>query len=169
MALDLRLGGWRGVLGALAVGAGCAALASGLRGPGEARPGEWGWLQRERARSGELDERRAAVQERYAGKHRIAADLLAGRLTFAEALARSRALHAADRFGPPAGLPRSYVIDDEKLGRQLVLYAEDTLADRPDRAEALARLERELRHYLERRGPPAGAANPSGGTEPGGR
>src|SRR5262249_25585910 len=85
------------------------------------------------------------------------AELIAGRMPFAEAVARFRELDAIY----PAGLRASYPgqTEEERLGHAMVDYACEELAEYPpDRAARIrARLEADLAGFLEANGSPAPA------------
>jgi hypothetical protein len=106
----------------------------------------WPKLYRERQRSEELQAAFHSVQERIDGKRRVVRELLDGRVTLLEAAARFHELCAASP-AIIAGLHQRYPgcsSDAECYCRSLIRHAEDALADRPDRAAVLARLQAEL-------------------------
>jgi hypothetical protein len=147
---------------------GCAAwLAAGWvagqrDGGGPARQ----WVEQV-ARGERLEGERFAVLSRNEAKQQVAGEVVAGRLSLAEAVARYRALNdespyyraQAARFHPAMS-------QEERLCREVIGYAEAALRGQPGRAErVLSRLERDLRDHLAGQGAPAAAsaANPGGG------
>jgi hypothetical protein len=104
----------------------------------------------ETERGEELSQRRQFAVERHLAKNQIARDLIAGKLSLAE---------AADRFGelphPPRRmreLLRLYqgsATDEEIMGRHVIDWACTLQENEPARVDALrARLEKELQEYL---------------------
>jgi hypothetical protein len=88
-----------------------------------------------------------AVDQREA----LTSDLIAGRLTLLETAAGFRAINAVKvKYFKPYPLSFPGKTEEEQLCRQVIAYTEQHLGDdKPGRAAVLARLERELREYLE--------------------
>lgn len=116
-------------------------------------PGQQKLLGQEQQRERELEVSHARIMHRIAIKQRIAADLIAGRLTLAQAALRFRPLLLA---APAvfAQLRENYpgADEDECACRNVLLYAQAALltAQAPRREEVLRRLERELCEHLAR-------------------
>src|SRR5262245_11436141 len=107
----------------------------------------------ENAAVDEVEAARAEMLRRVGAKRQAAEDVLAGRLTLAEAAARFRAIRAEvrQRYREAVGPLPPDACDEEVFCREVIDYARDVLRDRPDEAkEALARLEQELRAHRTR-------------------
>lgn len=114
-------------------------------------PAQQSLLEQERQRERELTVRYSESERRVAVKEQVTAELIAGRRTVPEAVARFRsvlestpvALALLRRHSP--GLS-----EEECIGRNVIHYAAVELADAPaeERAAVLHRLEQELRAHL---------------------
>src|SRR5262249_52708686 len=117
----------------------------------------------EMGRQEQLDQRKAAIHRREEAKGHMAAEVIAGRCSLAEAM---EGFHALDEEWPPDHLgprtPKDFgMSEDEWHGRGVLYYVRLVLADRPDEAAAVvSRLEKELQELLADRmkRPPAPAA-----------
>ena len=114
-------------------------------------PNDWASLAEEIARNEQLDEQEAALRRQRQAKRLVAAEVIAGRRSLAEAIEEFRAL---DRewpdFGPAPHWPADVGMSaDEGAGRNVLYFVRLVLADRPDEAAAVAdRLEKELQKLL---------------------
>jgi hypothetical protein len=92
----------------------------------------------------------ALIQKNLEAKDEVAREVIAGRMTLAEAAARFRTIDASRPPHLPVHLdvvPGSS--DEERICRQVIAYVENNLEGRPDRDAVLARLEADLRRHLE--------------------
>jgi hypothetical protein len=129
---------------ALAAASACLALARW-------EAGDLATLAREAGRDEGLARQRAATWQVFEGKHRVVAELIAGRLTLLEAAGRFRELHALvedDDHGVIA--PYRVVTDEEALCRTVLTWVETELWYEPDQAAApiRARLKAEYRQQF---------------------
>lgn len=110
-------------------------------------PEQQSLLEQERHRERELADSLVQSDRRIANKERVAADLVAGRLTLAEAAARFRPVVEATP-GALAALRNCYPGADEEecLRRNVICYAEAVLSGAPavHREAVLRRLGQEL-------------------------
>jgi hypothetical protein len=119
-------------------------------------------MAEEVARKQELDQREAAIRRRREAKAQVAAEMIAGRRSLAEAIEQFRALdrewpenHRGPRTPEDFGMSQ-----DEWDGRNVLDFVRRVLADRPAEAAVVAdRLEKELQQLLAERNkrPPAPA------------
>jgi hypothetical protein len=121
--------------------------------------GEQPALGEEVTRGERLEAERTALLARIEEKLRLGTEVVARRLTLAEAAARLAVLSREAPVHPMVPGPMDPdASEDERLCREVLGYVEDALAGRPHQTEAVrARLEEELREHLARRGlTPAG-------------
>jgi hypothetical protein len=155
---------------ACAVGGWAAWLAAGrVAGQADGGASAREWVE-ELARRQRLEAKRVALQRRNEAKEQVAGEVLAGRLSLAEAVARYRALNAeSPDYRPGAGRYYPRMSMEELLCREVLDYVEVALRGQPGRAEAVrSRLERDLRDHLARPGPRPGNADNWGGGPGGG-
>jgi hypothetical protein len=111
-------------------------------------------LERERQRADSLQVLYQGVLDRSEAKSAVALELVAGRITLAEATERFRKLYAES----PGMLDSVYLntkgrTNAERLCRHTIGWVKSTLNDRPREASELGRrLEAQLEAYLERYG-----------------
>ena len=118
-------------------------------------------LQQEVRRGEALSARLAEVPRTRAAKNRIALDLIARRVTLAEAAARFRELDGKTMDPQTyARILRLYYAgasDEERVCRKVIRHAMEMVKKQPEVAGALVgRLEAELKEHLARRGKAAG-------------
>jgi hypothetical protein len=113
-----------------------------------------GALQREHQRGENLKELYRAVLARMEAKNAVGQNLVAGRITLAEATHRFRELCAqAPRVLDSIYLSEHGRTNAERLCRHTIGWVKSTLTDRPREARELGRrLEAELESYLDRYG-----------------
>jgi hypothetical protein len=106
------------------------------------------------ARGERLNELNAALQRLRQVKRRVAAEVIAGRRSLAEAVEQFLAM---DRDWPDFGPPPLWTAqvgmsEDEGAGRAVLYFVQLVLADRPDEAAAVGDLlEKELQQLLAER------------------
>jgi hypothetical protein len=109
------------------------------------------------SRTEELEARRRGMLRRLQAKQDIADQVVASRLTLADAAQQFRVLNldvVESRARTLARHPRPGVSAEERLYREVIAYVRVRLADRPDAAQALhAQLEKEMRRLLARQNP----------------
>ena len=96
---------------------------------------------------------RNSVLQGVEAKKRVVVDLIEGRLTFLEAVARFDAIHrdSTANLEMKMGILASH--DGESLCRKVIGWVPLVLGDRPEQADAItARLEGELQAILDRFG-----------------
>lgn len=117
-----------------------------------AAPGQGLWQEQTRAEA--LEKRDAAVRRRLAGKAEVTAEVVAGRLSLAEAIDRFRRLEALRDEGPDGvpGTPSRPALDDDEIAQNVLRWASWWLCEEPSRrAEVMTRLEKELAEWQARR------------------
>jgi hypothetical protein len=116
-------------------------------------PGHEMWQEQRRGEA--LDKRHAAVGRCLAGKAEVTEEVVAGRLSLAEAIDRFRQLEALRDEGPDEapGTPSRLAADgDEKIAQNVLSWASWRLYKEPSRrAEVMTRLEKELAEWQARR------------------
>ena len=97
-------------------------------------------------RGEELDDRSEASRRSSEGKHRLAAELAAGRMTLREAAPRFRELNARFRDLNSQVL-RTYrgASDEERFCQYAIAWTKTELAGKPEQTAVLARLRAEYR------------------------
>jgi hypothetical protein len=98
-----------------------------------------------------LEKRDAAVRRRLAGKAEVTAEVVAGRVSLAEAIDRFRRLQDDGQDEAP-GTPSRRAGDDDEIAQNVLRWASWWLCRDPSRqAEVMARLEKELAEWQARR------------------
>jgi hypothetical protein len=122
--------------------------------PGDTSLGVFGRQMAEEIRRGEqLDAAGPIIMHGLERKSEIARELIAGRLTLFEAAARFKAVNAARPANlPPILDPYPGATYEERLCRQVIVFADTELEGSYDRAEFVARLEADLQEHLDRHG-----------------
>jgi hypothetical protein len=153
-------------LGRLCIGVGVAAFF--LLGWARARPGGWGGpageigqlpdillqICAEEQLSAELEDKAAALHRADDTKLDIAREVLAGRMTLAQAVESFQEIHEH--------LPLAWEVmrdhypgktDKERWSRNLISWIRSEAEDHPDQQEKLALLDRDLEQFLEQSEP----------------
>ena len=162
MSKFLRLTAGVCCLGVLALGVVVFDPACLITFPDRWDPDKRASMAEEIARNEQLDQQEAALRRQRQAKRRVAAEVIAGRLSLAEAIEQFRAL---DREWPelpsaPQTAEELGISAEEWSGRDVLYFVQLVLSDRPDEAAAVAgRLEKELQQLLAERTkhPPAPA------------
>jgi hypothetical protein len=116
-------------------------------------PGNGPALMEEMRRSELLARRGKVVSWELAQREALTADLLAGRRDLFGTAAGFRAVRQVGAaYRKPVALPFPGATEEERLCRQVIVYAEAVLRDEPGRPAVVARLERQLQEHLERDG-----------------
>jgi hypothetical protein len=102
----------------------------------------------------ELDNKSAALLRANDGKQDIARELLAGRMTLAQAVDCFREIHRSLPI-PWTAMRKNYAgcNDAERLGRNVMSWVESEATNNPDQLDVVARLDAELEHYLHENNP----------------
>jgi hypothetical protein len=140
----------------LAVGAGAAVARLGGPDPfGRDLPGAWQLYVQESQRREALSNHERALAESLEVKRQAVAELIAGRLTLAQAVARFRAAQAA-KAGEGGGASGTYPgLSDEVLTQNVLSWVAAQLCDQPAKAAAVeARLRAEQEQMRARSGRP---------------
>jgi hypothetical protein len=120
------------------------------------------------ARAEQLEVERTFLLGRIEVKRQLAAEVVARRLTLAEAARRFRILHqqATIHLTMPEPVPPN-PSEEEEFCREVLGYVEDALTSRPDEADAVRTwLEEELWDHLALQGPrPGDAGGPPDGQQ----
>jgi hypothetical protein len=109
------------------------------------------WM--EHVRGDALETRDEALRHCLAGKVEVTEEVIAGRLSLAEAIDRFRRLHALLDDGQDEVLgSTSPAGDDEEVARNVIRWVSHALNDQPSRrVEVVARLEKEMADLPSRR------------------
>jgi hypothetical protein len=108
-------------------------------------PGLLSRVEQERQREASLNLDAANLQDLIQRKEEVLTELLAGRLTLAQATARFRGLvSSSEGFWCYVRLAHPALPEAESVGRYLIDWAGQRLAERPERTRVLARLRAEL-------------------------
>jgi hypothetical protein len=109
-------------------------------------PGVPGDLLREAEWSEQLDEREAAQHKRREAKMRVAGEVIAGKVTLKEAAERFQELDLeSTEILPTSRGPEALKMSEEEWhARNVIYFCRLVLGDRPDAAQVLERLGKEL-------------------------
>ena len=108
-------------------------------------------LEEAQARGEQLAEEDGRLYARILARAAVTDDLIAGRLTLAEGIARFRAAGPARRPLPPRPFDRlPGLLDEEREGRRLLKHVAAELEARNADRTVLVRLERDLEEHLAR-------------------
>jgi hypothetical protein len=102
------------------------------------------WLE-ESSRSEELGERSRQTLDVLEGKREATAELIAGRASLAQTVARFRALRDQGEIAEDAGADEPAELSDEAVARSVLCWARVALRHEPCGEEVLHRLEDEFR------------------------
>ncbi len=105
-----------------------------------------GEMEGERQRQEALRLRERATIRCLRGKHEVTQELIEGRLSLAEAVRRFRRLQGLidDGHDDVLGAYLGVEADNESIGRNVLLWVKVALGKRPQGAEVMRRLEKEL-------------------------
>jgi hypothetical protein len=139
-----------------------------LVGWARARPGNWGGpakditqlpdilsqIAAEQQLGVELENQSAALHKANDTKLDVAREVLAGRMTLAQAVVCYREIHENLPI-PWTSMRKNYPgeTDQERFGRNVISWAQSEATDQPEVQERLARLDAELEHFLTRPNP----------------